>query len=62
MIVFIDEWDNDYGVITNRLRKEFSSIEEAEGWCVKESWSGYSYDVDINLTNAMNKEKTIGKG
>lgn len=63
MIVYINEVDKDYGTVSDTLKKEFETLQDANEWCVAESWSGYHYCVDVDLTVAVNKqlkEKTIG--
>lgn len=57
MIVYINGFDNDYHTFTKYLKKEFTNIEEAEQWCKDASWSGYSYDVDKDMTKAVNESK-----
>lgn len=54
MRVFIDEGDNDYGTITYRFERDLQTLQEAHEWCKSASWTGYSYDVDVELTNAVN--------
>lgn len=55
MKVYITEYDKDYHTVTNTLKKEFETLEQAEAWCEKESWSGYTYWIDRELTKAVNE-------
>lgn len=43
----IIEIDRDYRTYTGSEIKEFDSLQEAEEYCIKESWTGYDYYVDI---------------
>lgn len=56
MKVFINEVDNDYHTVTETIEKEFGTLEEAQQWCRDERWSGYSYFIDREMTEAINKE------
>jgi len=47
----IVEFDKDYKVVTGTAVKKFNSLEEAEEYCKKESWSGYYYFVE-NLNDS----------
>lgn len=58
MKVFINEFDRDYGTVTDSITKEFQSIQEADIWCKENSWSGYHYYVDTKMTQLVNEEKT----
>lgn len=55
MRVFITEYDKDYRSYTDTIEKEFESLQEAEEWCRKASWSGYAYFIDRSLTKAINE-------
>lgn len=59
MKVFINEFDNDYRTVTETIEKEFSTVEDARLWCRHESWSGYRYFVDVDLTKAANPVKEV---
>lgn len=57
MKVFINEVDNDYRAVTATLEKEFGTLEEAQQWCRDKRWSGYSYFIDREMTEAANPVK-----
>ena len=43
MKFIVTEVDKDYNVITSTNIMEFDTIEEADAWCRKETWSGHYY-------------------
>lgn len=39
----VTEVDKDYNAVTSSKIMEFETVEEADAWCRKETWSGYYY-------------------
>jgi hypothetical protein len=41
----IDEFDRDYRVVTRSFYMSFSSEDEANKWCLNNSWTGCYYFI-----------------
>lgn len=54
-IAYIDVVDNDYRAWVGTKSINVNSWKEAEEYCRKEDWSGFSYSVDYLLDNKSKK-------
>lgn len=57
LVVYIRITDRDYhGAYVDTIKMLFDSIKEAKEWCKVNSKNGLDYDVDVELTKAVNSK------